>query len=233
MNTLQARLMQIYNLLLGYFGPRHWWPAKTDFEVIIGAILTQNVAWKNVEKAIRNLEIHGLLDPYLLVNAPVELVEEAVRPTRYYRQKAERLRGFCEYLARIHQGELERLFALDIKELRAELLSLKGIGKETADSIILYAARKPVFVVDAYTRRVFYRLGLLPEDASYDQMQDFFMRHLPPDTSLYNEYHALIDGLGNRICFNKKPGCEVCPLAGICVYQTTISASKNENGCTS
>ncbi|MGE5543346.1 MAG: endonuclease III domain-containing protein [Bacillota bacterium] len=228
MDKLQARLMQIYNLLLEYFGPRHWWPAKTDFEVIVGAILTQNVAWKNVEKAIQNLENHGLLDPHLLIKAPVEVVEEAVRPTRYYRQKAARLRGFCGYLVREYQGELERLFTLDIKELRAELLTLKGIGKETADSIILYAARKPVFVVDAYTRRIFNRLGLLPEDAGYDQMQDFFMRHLPPDTGLYNEYHALIDGLGNTICFNKRPRCEECSLAGICDYPTEVSGNEDE-----
>lgn len=229
MSKMQTRLMHIYNLLLEFFGPRHWWPAKSDFEVIVGAILTQNVAWKNVEKAIQNLENHGLLDPHLLINAPVELVEEAIRPTRYYHQKAARLRGFCEYLTREHQGELAGLLALDAKDLRAELLALKGIGKETADSIILYAARKPVFVVDAYTRRIFYRLGLLPEDAGYDEMQDLFMKHLPPDTSLYNEYHALIDGLGNRMCFNKRPRCEECPLAEKCVYLTNIAPPGNED----
>lgn len=223
LSGLQARLIEIYNRLLGHFGSRHWWPAKTDFEVIVGAILTQNVAWRNVEKAILNLEAQGLLDPQQLVDAPLELVEEAVRPTRYYRQKAQRLHGFCEFLIREYQGDLGKLFSLEIEELRAELLALKGIGQETADSIILYAARKPIFVVDAYTRRIFYRLGLLPEDAAYDEMQDLFMRHLPPDTKLYNEYHALIDGLGNNLCANKKPGCEECPLVEICVYHKNES----------
>lgn len=230
MNEIQVRLIEIFNLLLSYFGPRHWWPARTEFEVIVGAILTQNVAWKNVEKAIRNLESYGLLDPQLLAKAPLELVEETVRPTRYYRQKAKRLRGFCEFLIEEHQGELSGLFAMEISELRTRLLALKGIGKETADSIILYAARKPIFVVDAYTRRIFHRLGLLPEDAGYDEMQDFFMQHLSPDTGLYNEYHALIDGLGNTLCSNKKPRCDECPLAEICVYYNTVSEPAEQEG---
>lgn len=205
-------------MLLGHFGPRNWWPAKTDFEVIVGAILTQSVSWKNVEKAMVNLERDGLLDPESIISAPMELVEEAVIPTRYYRQKAERLRIFCQYLMREHRGELSSLFSIEIGELRSELLALKGIGKETADSIILYAARKPIFVVDAYTRRIFNRLGMFREDISYDEMQDFFMTHLPEDLYLYNEYHALIDGLGNSRCSNKRPKCEGCPLAEMCRF---------------
>lgn len=229
MSRTQERLMQIYNRLLDHFGPRHWWPARTEFEVIVGAILTQNVSWKNVEKAICNLDRLGLLDPHRLLAAPLEVIAEAVLPTRYYRQKAERLRGFCEFLLREYQGELTELFSLDITELRERLLALKGIGKETADSIILYAAGKPIFVVDAYTKRIFYRLGLIPEDANYDRVQEFFMKHLPPETGLYNEYHALIDALGNALCANRKPRCTVCPLADICDFCSDISKSGNES----
>ncbi len=228
MNRTKERLMQIYNRLLNHFGPRHWWPARTEFEVIVGAILTQNVSWKNVEKAIHNLDRLGLLDPHRLLAAPLEVIAEAVLPTRYYRQKAERLRGFCEFLVREYQGELAGLFSLDIKELRERLLALKGIGKETADSIILYAAGKPIFVVDAYTKRIFYRLGLLPEDAGYDRVQEFFMKHLPPETGLYNEYHALIDALGNTLCASRKPRGTECPLTDICGFCSEISRSGSE-----
>lgn len=228
MNKTHEHLMQIYNRLLDHFGPRHWWPARTQFEVIVGAILTQNVSWKNVEKAIQNLDRLGLLDPHRLLAAPLEVIEEAVLPTRYYRQKAKRLRGFCEFLVREYQGELAELFSLDIKELRERLLALKGIGKETADSIILYAAEKPIFVVDAYTKRIFYRLGLLPEDAGYDRVQEFFMNHLPPETGLYNEYHALIDALGNTLCASRKPRCTECPLEDICGFHSETSRCISE-----
>lgn len=211
--------MEIYSLLLDYYGPRHWWPAETAFEVVIGAILTQSVAWKNVEKAIANLKSLNLMDPFRLVDAPVEVVEEAVRPTRYFTQKAERLRIFCRVMVEEHGGELERMLDGEVQELRGRLLGLKGIGPETADSIILYAAEKPIFVVDAYTRRIFSRLGYFPEDVDYQTMQEFFMSRLKPDVPLYNEYHALIDALGNRLCSNRKPGCAACPLNAICHYK--------------
>ncbi len=210
--------MNLFNLLLDHFGSQHWWPAKNEFEVIIGAILTQSVSWKNVEKAILNLESHDLLEPQALLNAPVELVQEAIRPTRYYRQKTERLRNFCQFLIEEHSGNLTSLFSLEMWELRTRLLALKGIGKETADSIILYAAEKPIFVVDAYTRRVFNRLGMFDEDISYDEMQSIFMTNLPGDPHLYNEYHALIVALGNMRCFNKRPRCDGCPLGEICCF---------------
>lgn len=218
MGQYQGLLMQIFQLLLGHFGPRRWWPAQDDFEVIVGAILTQSVSWKNVEKAIANLRALGLLHPLALTEATPEVLEEAVRPTRYYRQKAERLRVFCHYLRDRHNGDLSSLFSLETQDLRAELLALKGIGQETADSIILYAARKPIFVVDAYTRRIFHRLQIFPADISYDDMQGFFMRNLPPDLYLYNEFHALIDGLGNTRCSNRKPRCEGCPLLELCGF---------------
>lgn len=211
-----ALLMQIYQAMFDKLGPRNWWPAETPFEVIIGAILTQSVSWGNVEKAIENLKKQGLLNPHQLVLADDEVLEEAVRPTRYYKQKALRLKAFCTMLVEEYGGDLDLLFALDLPVLRRRLLQIKGIGPETADSIILYAAEKPIFVVDAYTRRIFSRLGIFPEDIDYQSMQDFFMKHLPPDVELYNEYHALIDGVGNRYCAAQKPKCGECPLHELC-----------------
>ncbi|NLB18094.1 MAG: endonuclease III domain-containing protein [Syntrophomonadaceae bacterium] len=208
--------MIIFNKLLDYYGPRHWWPAKTDFEIIVGAILTQSVSWKNVEKAIVNLQDKELLTPLSIVGCSLEILEEAVRPTRYYRQKAERLRSFSHFLLEEYAGDLEKLFSLETKVLRNQLLGIKGIGPETADSIILYGAGHPIFVVDAYTRRIFNRLGFFSEDVTYDHMQEFFMRNLPLDTYLFNEYHALIVIQGNSRCFNRKPRCGDCPLLGMC-----------------
>lgn len=213
-------LMKIYNLLLDCFGPRHWWPARTDFEIIVGAILTQSVSWKNVEKAISNLDEKGLLEPQAMAECPDEIMEEAVRPTRYYRQKAERLRIFCDYLFDHYHGDIYQFLSLETEDLRARLMSLKGIGPETADSILLYAGRKPIFVVDAYTRRIFSRLGFFPADVSYSSMQDFFMINLPHDSALFNEYHALIVALGNSCCSNTKPRCGECPLMELCTFSS-------------
>lgn len=224
MKKNRQKLMEIYERLLDQFGPRHWWPADTPFEVVVGAILTQSVSWSNVVKAINNLKSAELLDAYAIIHAPIEVIEEAVRPTRYYRQKAERLRTFCSTLMEESGGDLDKFFQPELADLRTKLLSMKGIGKETADSIILYAAEKPIFVVDAYTRRIFSRLGFFTEDVSYDEMQHFFMRHLEPVVPLYNEYHALIDRLGNQLCSNNKPKCTECPLQGMCRGLFTHSA---------
>lgn len=213
-------LKKIYQELFDYFGPQHWWPAETKFEVIIGAILTQSVSWTNVEKAIDNLKNLNLLSPEKILYAPLEIVERAVRPTRFYKQKAKRLREFCRLLVEEYQGDLGTLFALDLWELRTQLLAVKGIGPETADSIILYAASKPIFVVDAYTRRIFSRLDFLQKDASYQEMQRLFMSHLHPEPALYNEYHALIDALGKSFCLNTNPRCQLCPLLVRCQYNT-------------
>jgi endonuclease-3 related protein len=219
--------MVIYHSLLDFFGPRHWWPAETRFEIIVGAILTQSVSWRNVVQAINNLKTLSLLDPFKIVQAPAEVLEQAVRPTRYYRQKAERLRNFCLFLIENYQGDLSRAFQQDLWEMRERLLALKGIGQETADSILLYAGEMPIFVVDAYTRRIFSRLGIFPADAGYEEMQRFFMAHLPPDTALYNEYHALIDGLGNNFCSNNRPACGECPLRDMCAGGT-IEESRSD-----
>lgn len=211
-----ARLQEIFDRLYRYFGPRHWWPAETPFEVIVGAILTQNVAWKNVEKAIANLKGAGLLTPEAMMRARPEELEPHIRPTGYYRVKARKLKAFIDYLQERYGGSLEVMFAQPLDRLRAEILDVFGIGLETADAILCYAGNYPIMVMDAYTRRVFSRLGFFKEKATYQEMQDFFMANLPRDNRLYNEYHALIDGLANQICLKKKPACNRCPLVELC-----------------
>ncbi|MCG0238952.1 MAG: endonuclease III domain-containing protein [Firmicutes bacterium] len=211
----------VYRRLRERFGHRQWWPAQDGpFEVIVGAYLTQNVAWVNVEKAIANLRAAGLLTPAALHAAPVEEVAACIRPAGYYRQKAERLKIFCDYLFSRYGGSLDALFARPLGEVRAELLALKGVGPETADSILCYAGGYPVMVVDAYTRRLFYRLGAFTRtDISYDEMQAFFHRHLPADTGLFNDFHAQIVTVSNRICLKRGPRCRECPLADLCPRQ--------------
>ncbi len=211
-------LAQAYNLMFDHFGPRHWWPAETTFEIIVGAILTQSVSWRNVSKAIEDLRKAGLLDLKAMYVAPIESIEQEIVPTLYWRMKAKKLKAFVNHVMEKYAGSLENFLVKDMDELRTELLSLFGIGPETADSIILYAAQKPIFVVDAYTRRIFHRLGIFKEDVTYDDMQRYFMRHLPPDVQYYNEYHALIDGVGNNFCANKRPKCEQCPVHSLCKH---------------
>lgn len=208
--------MDIYDRLYGHFGSRHWWPAETSFEVIAGAILTQNVAWKNVEKAIANLKAAGLLDPEAMHRASAEELEPYIRPTGYFRVKARKLKAFVDHLWERYGGSLDAMFARPLKELRPEILSIFGIGPETADAILCYAGNYPIMVMDAYTRRVFSRLGFLDEEIDYQGMQDFFMDNLPGDVKLFNEYHALIDGLANRICVKNGPGCDRCPVGETC-----------------
>jgi len=217
--NLNEQLIAIYNKLLDYFGPRNWWPGETPFEVVVGAILTQSVAWRNVEKAINNLKEAGLLEVKALYRADPEEVARLIIPTLYYRMKAKKLKAFVTVLVERYRGDLDIMFDREMWQLRKELLALYGIGPETADSIILYAAEKPVFVVDAYTKRIFHRLGFFQPDIDYAGMQDFFMSHLPPDVALYNEYHALIVGIGNRLCANKKPACGGCPLKEVCRFE--------------
>lgn len=209
-------LVKIYDKLLEAFGPQHWWPADDDFEIIVGAILTQSVSWKNVEKAIDNLKAEGLLSLDAILAVDKDKLAALIKSTMYYNQKALKLKNFCRYIKQNYGGDIYSLFEKSIPNMRAELLSIKGIGPETADSIILYAAAKPIFVVDAYTRRIFSRLGFLPDDAKYSQMQDFFMSNLPSDVNLFNEYHALIVRLGKDYCKNKKPLCNECPVKNHC-----------------
>jgi endonuclease-3 related protein len=213
---MQEQLGDIYDRLYARFGAQHWWPGDGAFQVIVGAILTQNTAWTNVEKALANLKRARLLNPARMRRAPTARLARLIRPSGYFNLKAKKLKAFTRYLFAAHRGRLARLFRLDIATLRAELLAVYGIGPETADSIILYAARKPVFVVDAYTRRIFARLGLSREGASYDELQRLFMEHLPRDEKLFNEYHALLVTLGKNVCKKRAPNCSVCPLKEIC-----------------
>lgn len=206
--------MEIYDRLFEAFGPQHWWPGRTRFEVVVGAVLTQNTNWRNVERAIANLEKHGHLSLDGILKC--RDLPELVRPSGYYNVKARRLRALCEHIQ--EHGGLEAMFDLPIGELRERLLSVKGIGEETADSIVLYAAEKPVFVVDAYTRRVLARIGLIEGSETYAQIQRLFMGSIRKDVQLYNEYHALLVRLGKIACKKGGPDCGPCPLNDLCGY---------------
>ncbi len=208
-------LPAIYHKLLNHHGARHWWPAETPFEVIVGAILTQNTNWSNVEKAIANLRRANALTLNAILHLDREKLEQLIRPSGFFRQKAERLQLFCHHIERHHHGSLDHLFDQDLEPLRKELLQLKGIGPETADSILLYAGQRPTFVVDAYTNRLFQRLGILTGKEKYDEIRTLFMENLPRRTSLYNEYHALIVLHCKEFC-RKTPRCRGCPCADIC-----------------
>jgi endonuclease III related protein len=204
-------LLKIYEAMLEAFGPRDWWPGRTKFEVCVGAILTQNTAWRNVKKAIANLREAGALNPKAMHQLSNEELARLIVPSGYYNVKSKRLKNFIGMLFDDFGGSLPRLFRLPTFELREKLLSVNGIGRETADSMALYAAEKPIFVVDAYTRRIGSRHGLFPADADYETMRTYFTERLPEDVGLFNEYHALLVGVGNRYCGNK-PNCDECPL---------------------
>ena len=211
LNEVSARLVEIYDLLLARYGHRHWWPAETPFEVCVGAILTQNTNWGNVEKAIANLRRDGLLSPEALRDVPIAVLAESIRPSGFFNVKSVRLKAFVAYLFERYGGSLERMFAGEWGELREELLMVPGIGRETCDSILLYAGEKSSFVVDAYTKRLFSALGLVSEKADYETVRSLFMDNLPADHRLYNEYHALIVQHGKEHC-RKRPHCTGCPL---------------------
>lgn len=214
-------LLEIYDRLLERFGPQGWWPAEDEFEMAVGAILTQSTAWANVEKAIAKLRQAGLLEPAALERAPLEAVSEAVRPSGYFRQKARKLKAFSRHFHEHHDGSLASLFHVKLPDLRSELLAIWGIGPETADSIVLYGARQPVFVVDAYTRRIFSRLGLVSPAAGYGEMQSLFAANLAPSVPLFQEYHALIVAHGKVIC-RPAPRCDDCPLSDLCPTGDTV-----------
>ncbi len=209
------QLLAIFERLLAHYGPLCWWPAETPFEVCVGAILTQNTAWTNVEKAIRALKQANVLDPAGLRDIEPERLAQLIRPAGYFNVKSQRLKDFVDWLQAKFDGSLERMFADDWHGLRNELLEVRGIGPETCDAILLYAGQKPTFVVDAYTRRLFYCLGLLSVSAGYEETRALFMENLPADVPLYNEYHALIVEHCKQFC-RKKASCGECPLAAGC-----------------
>ncbi len=209
-------IRQVYDRLLAAYGPQGWWPGDDSaFTVVVGAILTQSAAWANVEKALANLESAGALSPRGLLALPERELARLVRPSGYYNAKARKLRAFAEMLATDFASSLDRLFSLPLDALRARLLATHGIGPETADDILLYAARRPVFVVDAYTRRVFSRLGLRPERQAYRDWQALFTSALPRDVTIFNEYHALLVRHAKVSC-RKAPLCDGCCLAELC-----------------
>ncbi len=204
-------LLDIYLKLYRTFGPQHWWPAETPFEVAVGAILTQNTNWQNVERAIFNLRQKGLLDPHSLHSIHINSLALLIRPAGYYNVKARRLKAFVDFLIRDFGGRIEDMASLKVDDLRERLLDISGIGPETADSILLYALNKPVFVVDAYTKRVLMRHGIINNDADYDEIQSLFHKSLKRDSSLYNEFHALFVKLAKTFC-KAEPLCKGCPL---------------------
>jgi len=207
------RLRELYERLMHFYGPQNWWPAETPFEVVVGAVLTQNTAWRNVERAIGNLKREGILDPRSILETPDDVLRELVRPAGFYNQKVQRLKAVCRLIA--GYNGLEELFKLPLDRLRSVLLSVKGIGPETADAIILYAANKPIFVVDRYTHRVFTRLGIWEGRYDYEGIKRMVESEIPPRVDVYKEFHALIDEHAKRIC-RKRPFCGSCPLGREC-----------------
>jgi endonuclease-3 related protein len=208
-----ARLLtELYSAMATALGPMGWWPARTPFEVIVGAILTQNTAWSNAERALVSLRRERLLTPRALEAVPTARLARLIRSSGYFRQKAKKLKAFVSFLRNSYGGSLVRMFAAPTAALREKLLAVHGIGPETADSILLYAGQHAVFVVDAYTRRILSRHGLVGDRAAYDEMQSFFQRHLPANAQLFNEYHALIVNIGKRWCRASRALCTDCPL---------------------
>lgn len=207
------RFREIYDALYAAHGPQHWWPGETAFEIMVGAVLTQNTAWINVERAIANLKQADALSPQAIVAAHPKRLAKWLKPSGYFNVKAKRLRAFCRWL--IDEGGTAALARLPTDTLRVRLLAVHGVGPETADDILLYAFERPVFVIDAYTRRIFQRLGTIRGDEDYETLRAAFEQALGPDTALYNEYHGLIVRQGKDIC-RTRPRCAQCAIARSC-----------------
>ncbi len=212
--TVSEQLTEIYQLLFERFGPQHWWPGETQLEIITGAILTQNTNWTNVEKAIKNLKSAGLLTAQKLYDVDLGELAELIRPAGYYNIKAMRLKNFLKWLFEEYGGELANVESVETDRLRERLLSIKGVGRETADSILLYAFKRCVFVVDAYTARVAVRHGLIEAGADYEQLRELFESNLQQDERLFNEYHALLVRVGKEFC-RPTARCAGCPLEAL------------------
>jgi endonuclease-3 related protein len=222
--SVSRALLNIYHQLMARYGPQYWWPAPEPFEIIVGAILTQSAAWSNVEKAIANLKSAKALSPEALRWLTLPELAGLIRPCGYYNAKALKLKSFAHWLGEYYDDDLGKLFVNSIDSLRQQLISVYGIGQETADSIILYAANKPIFVIDAYTRRIINRIGLALNNNSYTAYQNLFMHNLPADAHLFNEYHALLVCLGKRVCRNY-PLCHQCCLNSICHFHSNRLSS--------
>jgi endonuclease-3 related protein len=216
---VNQRLLCIYELLDAHFGNLHWWPGDSPFEVIVGAILTQNTTWRNVEKAIVNLKSNGILSPEAILMTGDHILSDLIRPSGYHRVKTRRLKSFVRYLYENYNGSLDAMFLEDLQTLRKNLLVINGIGEETADSILLYAGEKLIFVVDSYTRRILERHGIVFKGDAYADIQNLFMNHLPRSVSLYKQYHALLVNTGKFFCKNP-PRCEGCPLKALMTTST-------------
>lgn len=206
-------LKNIYKKLFSCYGPQHWWPGDSPFEIMLGAILTQNTAWINVERAIDNLKSHACLTPQKILDVPTSQLAEWLKPSGYFNIKTQRVRHYCQWY--VDAGELATLSLCDTASLRKQLLAVYGVGPETADDILLYAFERPVFVIDAYTRRLFSRLQLLEHDATYETLRHQFETSLKSDVLLFNEYHALIVRHAKEVC-KKRPDCNRCCLFGVC-----------------
>lgn len=210
MSPTKKQLMWIYDRLYLKYGPQKWWPAETEFEVVIGAILTQQAPWTNVEKAINNLKSYDLLEPKRLANTEISLIERLIKPAGFYKVKSKRIKN----IARTYD-DLQSAYRMSVDEARKRLLAVEGVGPETCDSILLYAGGIPTFVIDAYTKRLAERYGLIEEAVSYDDLKGMFEKKLKPNERLYNEYHALIVQLGKNHC-KSNPLCKECPLTDRC-----------------
>lgn len=204
-------LLELYQKLWDAYGPQGWWPGETPFEVILGAILTQNTNWRNVAQVLAALKEAGLLNPRSLREMPEEELARRLKPSGYFNIKARRVKNFLDFFAHRFHDSLEEMAGEELGSLRGELLTVKGIGPETADSILLYALQRPTFVVDAYTHRVLSRHHLAPEACSYEELQALFMENLPPEVPLYQEFHALLVRVGKEFC-RPRPRCPLCFL---------------------
>jgi endonuclease-3 related protein len=210
-DPVKARLLRLYRALLAHHGPQGWWPARTAFEVAVGAILTQHTAWTGAARAVAALRAHGLLAPHRLAACDVATLGALVRPAGTYRLKAQHLLDFTRWLLTRFGGDFRAMRRAPLGPLRREVLAVRGLGPETADAILLYAAGRPVFVADAYTRRVLVRHGLLGRDTGYEEARAFLEAHLPSDPALFNEFHALLVAVAKTHC-RTIPHCEACPL---------------------
>jgi len=212
MRQKRNNLLKVYKEFYNFFGPQRWWPADSPFEVMIGAILTQNTSWSNVEKAIRNLKEKKMLNPLKIEKASLSSLRSLIKPSGFFNQKAKRLKGLAKFISLKAGGKVETLTSHETSRLRKMLLDIPGVGPETADSILLYAFNKPVFVVDAYTKRIFSRHKMVKKDADYEDTKRFFIDNLPHNRQLFNEFHALIVEVGKNFCRKKNPLCKLCPF---------------------